>query len=145
MTYGNAPRTQAEWDAKRAEVKAEAADTIKANAEEARDNLAALRAEAGYPEPVARNEVGEVEAAEAAVDALAEEQEAEREGDISEEEAAERKRLADNAALEEVKPYGEWTNEELSEELKARELPHSGNKDELVARLEESDKADNDE
>lgn len=79
MTYGNAPRTQAAWDAKRAEVKAEAAEVIKANAEEARDNLAALRAEAGYPEPVTRNEVGEVEAAEAAVDALAEEQEADRE------------------------------------------------------------------
>lgn len=77
MTYGTAPRTQAEWDAKRAEVKTEAAEVVKSNAEEARDNLAALRAEAGYPEPVVRNEVGEVEAAEAAVDVLAEEQEAE--------------------------------------------------------------------
>lgn len=125
MTYGNAPRTQAEWDAKRAEVKAEAAEVIKANAEEARDNLAAIRAEAGYPETVVRNAVGEVEAAEAAIDALTEEQEAERED-----------------GGEEVKPYGEWTNDELSNELKSRELPHSGNKDELVARLEESDKAD---
>lgn len=126
MTYGNAPRTQAAWDAKRAEVKAEAAEVIKTNAQEARDNLAAIRAEAGYPEPVERNTGGEVEAAEAAVDALTEEQETEHE----------------DGNTEEVKPYGEWTNEELSEELKSRELPHSGNKDELVARLEESDKAD---
>lgn len=36
MTYGNAPRTQAEWDAKRAEVKAEAAKTVKANERKAR-------------------------------------------------------------------------------------------------------------
>lgn len=36
MTYGNAPRTQAEWDAKRAEVKADAAKTVKANAKKAK-------------------------------------------------------------------------------------------------------------
>lgn len=94
MTYGNAPRTQGEWDAKRAEVKAEAAEVIKSDREAALETLATLRAGAGYPEPVVRNEVGEVEAAEAAVDALAEEQEAERE-DISEEEAAENRRLAE--------------------------------------------------
>lgn len=36
MTYGNAPRTQAEWDANRAEVKAEAAKTVKAEAKKAK-------------------------------------------------------------------------------------------------------------
>lgn len=36
MVYGNAPRTQAEWDANRAEVKAEAAKTVKAEAKKAK-------------------------------------------------------------------------------------------------------------
>lgn len=35
MTYGNAPRTQAEWDRKRAEEKAEAAVTVKKEAQKA--------------------------------------------------------------------------------------------------------------
>ena len=42
----------------------------------------------------------------------------------------------------EVKPYEEWTTSELSDELKERGLPHSGKKDELVARLEEDDSAE---
>jgi hypothetical protein len=36
-------------------------------------------------------------------------------------------------------PYSEWTNDDLRDELEKRGLPKSGNKDELVARLEESD------
>lgn len=100
---------------RREAAKAEAVETVEANRIAAAERLAALRKEAGYPQPVVRNEVGEATAT--ATD--------------SEEEEA-----------EEVKPYGEWTNEELSDELKERNLPHSGNKDELVARLEESDKAD---
>lgn len=38
--------------------------------------------------------------------------------------------------------YSELTKDELVEELKARELPHTGNKEELIARLEEADVAD---
>lgn len=94
---------------------AKAANTVEADRTAALENLAALRKQAGYPEPVTRNEVGEATAT----------------APVSTEEET-----------EEVKPYGEWTNEELSNELKDRNLPHSGNKDELVARLEESDKAD---
>lgn len=94
---------------------AKAANTVEADRTAALENLAALRKQAGYPEPVVRNEVGEATAT----------------ATVSEEEE-----------VEEVKPYGEWTNDELSQELKDRNLPHSGNKDELVARLEESDKAD---
>jgi hypothetical protein len=35
--------------------------------------------------------------------------------------------------------YGDLTNEELQDELRARGLHVSGNKDELIARLQESD------
>ena len=35
--------------------------------------------------------------------------------------------------------YSEWTKAELEAELENRDLPKSGNKDELVARLEEDD------
>jgi hypothetical protein len=35
--------------------------------------------------------------------------------------------------------YGDMTNEELKDELAARGLHVSGNKDELIARLQESD------
>lgn len=35
--------------------------------------------------------------------------------------------------------YSEWTKDELQAELKNRDLPTSGNKDELIARLEEND------
>lgn len=38
--------------------------------------------------------------------------------------------------------YGEWSKDELVEELKVRELPHSGTKDELIARLDEADEAE---
>lgn len=46
-----------------------------------------------------------------------------------------------NAAAEvDTEPgYGDWTKAELSAELENRGLPHTGNKDELVAALEESD------
>lgn len=40
---------------------------------------------------------------------------------------------------EELIPYSEWTNNELQEECRARELPVSGRKDELIARLEAYD------
>ena len=101
---------------RREAAKADAVETVEANRVAAAERLANLRKEAGYPQPVVRNEVGEAVVT-----------------DSEEEEA------------EEVKPYGEWTNEELSNELKDRDLPHSGNKDELVARLEESDKAEESE
>ena len=101
---------------RREAAKADAVETVEANRVAAAERLADLRKEAGYPQPVVRNEVGE------AVVTDSEEEE-----------------------TEEVKPYGEWTNEELSNELKDRDLPHSGNKDELVARLEESDKAEESE
>lgn len=35
--------------------------------------------------------------------------------------------------------YAGWTKDELSEELEKRGLPKSGNKDELIARLQEDD------
>jgi hypothetical protein len=37
--------------------------------------------------------------------------------------------------------YAEWTKDELQAELEKRDLPKSGNKDELIARLEEDDAA----
>lgn len=105
--------TERERLERREEAKAEAVDTVAAAKAEALAKRDALRKEAGYPAPVQRTDVGEV------ITGQTEDQDS-----------------------EEVKPYGEWTNEALSEELKARDLPHSGNKDELVARLEESDKAE---
>lgn len=44
-----------------------------------------------------------------------------------------------------VEGYSLWTNDELREELKARDLKVSGNKDELVARLEQDDAAEEDD
>lgn len=41
--------------------------------------------------------------------------------------------------------YGDWTNEELRTELARRGLPVAGKKEELVARLDEDDEADEDE
>lgn len=35
--------------------------------------------------------------------------------------------------------YEGWTKDELSEELEKRGLPKSGNKDELISRLQEDD------
>lgn len=35
--------------------------------------------------------------------------------------------------------YESWTKDELSAELESRGLPKSGNKDELIARLQEDD------
>jgi hypothetical protein len=43
-----------------------------------------------------------------------------------------------------VKPYTEWTADELREELRARQLKVSGNQPELIARLEEHDQAEAD-
>ena len=37
--------------------------------------------------------------------------------------------------------YESWTKDELQAELEKRDLPKSGNKDELIARLEEDDAA----
>jgi hypothetical protein len=41
--------------------------------------------------------------------------------------------------------YEDMTNDDLRAELEKRGLPKSGNKDELVARLEEDDASDEDE
>ena len=38
-----------------------------------------------------------------------------------------------------IRSYEGWTKDELSEELEKRGLPKSGNKDELIARLQEDD------
>jgi len=43
---------------------------------------------------------------------------------------------------EEVESYSDWTVDQLREELGFRDLPLSGTKKELVARLEESDAED---
>ena len=71
----------------------------------------ALRDKAGYPAPVQRNAVGEAEVT------------------VEEEDS------------EEVNGYAVLTKDELINELKERELPHTGKKDELIARLEEDDAA----
>ena len=99
-----ARETQAQWDARRAEAKAQAAVTIAEQAAEAKANLAALRQEAGYPQPV------EAEAPE-----------------------------------EVTSEYDEYTKDELIEELKGRELPHTGKKGELIARLVEDDESEDTE
>lgn len=41
--------------------------------------------------------------------------------------------------------YSEMTNDELKDELERRGLTKSGNKDELIARLEEDDESDDDD
>lgn len=46
---------------------------------------------------------------------------------------------ADLPATEEIPPYSEWSKDELVAELKTRKLSASGNKDELVARLDADD------
>lgn len=38
--------------------------------------------------------------------------------------------------------YGEWSKAQLQAELKKRDLPHSGNVDELVGRLQDADADD---
>lgn len=91
--------TQGEWNRRRAEVKAEAAEVVKANAEQAKKDLIAYR----------KGQVTTAQAAEA-------------------------------STPEEEGPYDGLTNDELSEILKERELPHSGTKQELIDRLIESDK-----
>lgn len=42
-------------------------------------------------------------------------------------------------AVAEAVDYAGWTKDELAEELEKRGLPKSGNKDELIARLQEDD------
>lgn len=42
---------------------------------------------------------------------------------------------------EEPESYESWTKDQLSAELESRDLPKTGNKDELIARLEEADSA----
>ena len=140
MTYGNAPRTQAEWDAKRAEAKAEAAKVVKKNAEEA---LAAKKAFLTRNEPTGIDTITEPGEVNSNPDSTVDLQVSP--ANATQSHPAERYPAPLTPAEdqeEEVRPYEEWTNEELSEELKARELPHSGNKAELVARLEEHDKSD---
>jgi hypothetical protein len=44
-----------------------------------------------------------------------------------------------NAVPATTSAYADQTKDQLSAELERRGLPHSGNKDELIARLEESD------
>lgn len=87
--------TQSAWDARRAEAKAKAAETIEANREQALADLKAFKTAAAAP----------------VVD----------------------------APVEEDEGYGTWSKDDLVAELQERGLPHSGNKDELIARLEESD------
>ena len=43
--------------------------------------------------------------------------------------------------MTETAPYKEWTLDDLRDELRARQLPTSGNKPELVERLEDNDEA----
>lgn len=57
---------------------------------------------------------------------------------------AARTKVEEVAADDEV-TYDDLTKDELSELLKERDLPHSGNKDELIARLVESDNTEPDE
>lgn len=45
----------------------------------------------------------------------------------------------EGAPEDDNRPYAEWAPAELKAELKARQLPTSGNKAELVQRLEEDD------
>lgn len=51
----------------------------------------------------------------------------------------------DDEAEELPDDYNEWTVEQLKAELKQRELPVSGSKEQLVDRLSESDEAEDDE
>ena len=44
-----------------------------------------------------------------------------------------------NIGGQEESDYSEWSKDELSAELESRDLPKTGNKAELIARLEESD------
>lgn len=111
--------TQAEWDANRAERKAKAAVTVAATAEAAKAAKAAALSKGtslGNEEFLAK---------------------ARRVESILNGAALEVEKVAsdDDVSYEDLK------NDELSEMLKERGLPHSGTKDELVARLVESDQA----
>ncbi len=51
------------------------------------------------------------------------------------------RRQDNSGATATVEGYGSMTKEELADELESRDLPKTGNKDELIARLEEADAA----
>jgi hypothetical protein len=51
----------------------------------------------------------------------------------------------DEDVVDDRVPYEARTNAELKDELRKRDLPVSGNHDELVARLEEDDESDEDD
>lgn len=106
---------QADYDAARAEAKERAAVTIAENAEAAK---------AAKQEALASASVN-----------------ADREAFLA---RAKRIEAALQGAVEEAEEaqdanYEDLTNDQLKELLKERDLPVSGNKDELVARLRESD------
>lgn len=109
--------TQADWDAARAERKAVAAVTVAENAEAAKAAKDAARAKGpglGNEEFLARAK--RIESIHNAAHA----------------------QVAELASDSEV-GYEDLSKDELSELLKERDLPHSGTKAELIARLEEAD------
>lgn len=110
--------TQAQWDAERRAAKAAAAEAIVANREDAIARLL--------------DERGEAKAAELAGLKAVRDAQAQDEVESVEDETT-------------ASPYAEWTKDQLSDELQERGLPHSGNKDELIARLDESDADPNNE
>lgn len=66
-------------------------------------------------------------------------------GDTSGVEAARQRAEAESRGTTEEVDYEEMSNDELRDELKARNLKTSGSKDELVARLEADDESEDGE
>lgn len=62
-------------------------------------------------------------------------------GDEIPDEDADATNADDEDDEDESEDYDSWTNDQLRTELERRELPKSGNHDELVARLEEDDES----